>query len=150
VRIRIAAGEHWDDLVRWTLAQGYPGLENLILIPGSVGAALEMPPTPTSGRLAPTQLLTARTMSRATSPDFTNMQKDDCAVYFQVSIRGRTKVASPRTPIDNSCSGPLQAPKKHAIRRLMFVARVSAPWRAGALPLARFGLPRRNTQHRRR
>jgi UDP-N-acetylmuramate dehydrogenase len=38
-RIRVAAGEHWDDLVRWTLAQGYPGLENLILIPGSVGAA---------------------------------------------------------------------------------------------------------------
>ena len=39
VRYRIAAGEHWDDLVRWTLAQGHAGLENLILIPGSVGAA---------------------------------------------------------------------------------------------------------------
>ncbi|HET7932435.1 MAG TPA: UDP-N-acetylmuramate dehydrogenase [Rhodanobacteraceae bacterium] len=39
VRIRVAAGEHWDDFVRWTLAQGYAGLENLILIPGSVGAA---------------------------------------------------------------------------------------------------------------
>ncbi len=39
VRIRVAAGEHWDDLVRWTLAQGWAGLENLILIPGSVGAA---------------------------------------------------------------------------------------------------------------
>lgn len=39
VRIRVAAGEHWDDCVRWTLAQGFPGLENLILIPGSVGAA---------------------------------------------------------------------------------------------------------------
>lgn len=38
-RIRVAAGEHWDDCVRWTLAQGWPGLENLILIPGSVGAA---------------------------------------------------------------------------------------------------------------
>ena len=37
--IRIAAGEHWDDFVRWTLAQGHAGLENLILIPGSVGAA---------------------------------------------------------------------------------------------------------------
>src|SRR5690348_338535 len=39
VRIRVAAGEHWDDLVRWALAQGHAGLENLILIPGSVGAA---------------------------------------------------------------------------------------------------------------
>lgn len=38
-RIRVAAGEHWDDFVRWTLAHGYVGLENLILIPGSVGAA---------------------------------------------------------------------------------------------------------------
>ena len=38
-RVRVAAGEHWDDVVRWTLAQGHAGLENLILIPGSVGAA---------------------------------------------------------------------------------------------------------------
>lgn len=39
VRIRVAAGEHWDGFVRWTLGKGWPGLENLILIPGSVGAA---------------------------------------------------------------------------------------------------------------
>jgi UDP-N-acetylmuramate dehydrogenase len=38
-RIRVAAGEHWDSFVRWTLAHGHAGLENLILIPGSVGAA---------------------------------------------------------------------------------------------------------------
>ncbi|OOG45939.1 UDP-N-acetylmuramate dehydrogenase [Rhodanobacter sp. C01] len=38
-RIAIAAGERWDDFVRWTLGQGYAGLENLILIPGTVGAA---------------------------------------------------------------------------------------------------------------
>ncbi|MDE2053538.1 MAG: UDP-N-acetylmuramate dehydrogenase [Xanthomonadaceae bacterium] len=38
-RIRVAAGEHWDDFVRWTLAHGHAGLENLALIPGSVGAA---------------------------------------------------------------------------------------------------------------
>ncbi len=38
-RIAVAAGEHWDDFVRWSLAQGYAGLENLILIPGTVGAA---------------------------------------------------------------------------------------------------------------
>jgi UDP-N-acetylmuramate dehydrogenase len=38
-RIRVAAGEHWDDFVRWTLGQGHAGLENLILVPGSVGAA---------------------------------------------------------------------------------------------------------------
>ncbi|MES2404817.1 MAG: UDP-N-acetylmuramate dehydrogenase [Pseudomonadota bacterium] len=38
-RIRVAAGEHWDDFVRWALTHGHAGLENLILIPGSVGAA---------------------------------------------------------------------------------------------------------------
>jgi len=38
-RLAVAAGERWDDFVRWTLGQGYAGLENLILIPGTVGAA---------------------------------------------------------------------------------------------------------------
>lgn len=32
-------GETWHDFVMWTLAQGYAGLENLCLIPGTVGAA---------------------------------------------------------------------------------------------------------------
>ncbi|MGA9852267.1 MAG: UDP-N-acetylmuramate dehydrogenase [Gammaproteobacteria bacterium] len=39
VRIRASAGENWNGLVRWTLAQGLCGLENLSLIPGRVGAA---------------------------------------------------------------------------------------------------------------
>ena len=39
VRIAVAAGERWDDFVRWSLGQGCAGLENLILIPGTVGAA---------------------------------------------------------------------------------------------------------------
>ena len=38
-RIRIAAGEHWNDVVRWSLARGLCGLENLSLIPGTAGAA---------------------------------------------------------------------------------------------------------------
>ncbi len=37
--VRAAAGEIWDDFVHWTLAHGLHGLENLALIPGSVGAA---------------------------------------------------------------------------------------------------------------
>ncbi len=39
VRIRAAAGENWDKFVRWSLACGFRGFENLILIPGTVGAA---------------------------------------------------------------------------------------------------------------
>ncbi|WP_370978736.1 UDP-N-acetylmuramate dehydrogenase [Agaribacterium sp. ZY112] len=37
--IRAAAGESWHEFVLWTLEQGWPGLENLSLIPGTVGAA---------------------------------------------------------------------------------------------------------------
>ena len=37
--LEAGAGENWHDFVAWTLAQGYPGLENLALIPGTVGAA---------------------------------------------------------------------------------------------------------------
>ena len=37
--VRAAAGENWHALVQWTLAQGLGGLENMSLIPGTVGAA---------------------------------------------------------------------------------------------------------------
>ncbi|HET6546565.1 MAG TPA: UDP-N-acetylmuramate dehydrogenase [Rhodanobacteraceae bacterium] len=37
--VRVAAGENWADFVRWSLDQGFVGLENLALIPGTVGAA---------------------------------------------------------------------------------------------------------------
>ena len=37
--VEAGAGEPWHGFVDWTLAQGFPGLENLALIPGTVGAA---------------------------------------------------------------------------------------------------------------
>lgn len=39
VWLRVAAGENWHQLVTYTLDNGFYGLENLSLIPGSVGAA---------------------------------------------------------------------------------------------------------------
>jgi UDP-N-acetylmuramate dehydrogenase len=36
--IEAGAGENWHDFVTWTLDQGHAGLENLALIPGTVGA----------------------------------------------------------------------------------------------------------------
>ncbi len=39
VIVKVAAGEIWDNFVEWTVRKGYSGLENLSLIPGSVGAA---------------------------------------------------------------------------------------------------------------
>jgi UDP-N-acetylmuramate dehydrogenase len=37
--VRAQAGENWHEFVQWTLGQGLGGLENLSLIPGTVGAA---------------------------------------------------------------------------------------------------------------
>lgn len=37
--IEVAASEDWDQFVAWSLENGYRGLENLSLIPGTVGAS---------------------------------------------------------------------------------------------------------------
>lgn len=37
--IETGAGENWHEFVQWTINQGWPGLENLALIPGTCGAA---------------------------------------------------------------------------------------------------------------
>lgn len=39
VRVKFASGEVWHDCVRWALDHNYGGIENLSLIPGTIGAA---------------------------------------------------------------------------------------------------------------
>ncbi len=39
VFVTAQAGENWHRFVQWTIDHGFPGLENLSLIPGSVGAS---------------------------------------------------------------------------------------------------------------
>jgi UDP-N-acetylmuramate dehydrogenase len=38
-RVRVEAGENWNDFVHWSIGRGFAGLENLVAIPGTVGAA---------------------------------------------------------------------------------------------------------------
>lgn len=39
VTLKVGGGENWHEFVLWTINQGYSGIENLSLIPGTVGAA---------------------------------------------------------------------------------------------------------------
>lgn len=39
VIVKIGGGEVWHEIVLWTIGQGWNGMENMSLIPGSVGAA---------------------------------------------------------------------------------------------------------------
>jgi UDP-N-acetylmuramate dehydrogenase len=39
VTVRVGAGEHWDDVVAWSVKRGLSGIEAMSMIPGTVGAA---------------------------------------------------------------------------------------------------------------
>ena len=39
IYVKIGGGENWHDTVQWAVRSGYGGIENLSLIPGSVGAS---------------------------------------------------------------------------------------------------------------
>ena len=82
--IEAAAGETWHDFVQWTVDQGLGGLENLALIPGTVGAA----PVQNIGAYGAELADIFHSLSaydRATGATLT-FDKDECAFGYRDSI----------------------------------------------------------------
>lgn len=40
IYVEVSCGENWDDFVKWAVQNNYQGIENLILIPSSIGGAV--------------------------------------------------------------------------------------------------------------
>ncbi len=82
--IEAGAGENWHDFVQWTLAQGWPGLENLSLIPGTVGAA----PIQNIGAygLEVSERLHSVTAWDFDRKDFVHFDRDQCRFAYRDSL----------------------------------------------------------------
>jgi UDP-N-acetylmuramate dehydrogenase len=82
--VRAAAGEPWHPFVMWTLAQGWHGLENLALIPGTVGAA----PVQNIGAYGveiKDVLDHVKVMDRITG-EISTLHRDECALGYRDSV----------------------------------------------------------------
>ena len=84
VFVTAQAGENWHAFVQWTLAQGLPGLENLSLIPGSVGAS----PIQNIGAYGSevADFFHSLTAFDMTSGELLHLSKADCAFAYRDSI----------------------------------------------------------------
>jgi UDP-N-acetylmuramate dehydrogenase len=84
VYVRVAAGENWHGFVQWTLQHGLPGLENLSLIPGSVGAA----PIQNIGAYGAEvkDFIASVSAFEFASGQILHLQRDDCAFAYRDSI----------------------------------------------------------------
>ena len=82
--VRVAAGENWHRFVVWTLERGMGGLENLSLIPGSVGAA----PIQNSGAYGAElkDCFHALTAFDFASGELFRLDKDKCEFAYRDSV----------------------------------------------------------------
>src|SRR5574337_1148433 len=83
-RIRVSAGENWNGLVRWSLAQNLCGLENLSLIPGRVGAAPIQNIGAYGAEVAET-LLSVETFDR-TAGKRVHLSREQCGFRYRDSV----------------------------------------------------------------
>lgn len=136
--LEAGAGENWHEWVAWTLAHGWPGLENMALIPGTVGAS----PVQNIGAygvelqdrfdsLDAVDLQTGKTLT---------LKAEHCGFGYRDSVFKHASAAD--APVDQLASPvrpltPMGLAGRVLITRVRF--RLSKAWRAeiGYLDLAR-------------
>jgi len=84
VTIEVAAGENWHDIVMWTVQNNWYGMENMALIPGTVGAA-------TIGNIAAygqnqEDIFESLTAINLLTKDTTSFSKPDCNFEYRRSV----------------------------------------------------------------
>ncbi|AJP58546.1 UDP-N-acetylenolpyruvoylglucosamine reductase [Pandoraea vervacti] len=82
--VRGGAGEVWHDFVDWTLSQDCPGLENLALIPGTLGAA-PIQNIGAYGLELAERFFDVRALD-TTSGEFVTLSRDVCAFGYRDSL----------------------------------------------------------------
>jgi UDP-N-acetylmuramate dehydrogenase len=84
VWIRVGGGWNWDQLVAFTVEQGWAGLENLSLIPGTVGAA----PVQNIGAYGVEigEFIEAVEVFRLDTGTFSLLTREECAFSYRNSI----------------------------------------------------------------
>ena len=125
--VEAGAGEPWHDTVAWTLAQGWPGLENLALIPGSVGAA----PVQNIGAYGvelQDRFESLDAIDLLTGQGFT-LNAAQCAFGYRDSV---FKHAAPALPADNGMQASLPRGMGLAGRAVITHVRfrLPKPWKA--------------------
>ena len=82
--VNAMAGENWHDFVSWTIEQSYWGLENLALIPGTVGAA----PIQNIGAygLEIADVLESVRAFDTYSQDWVTLTRDECQFAYRDSV----------------------------------------------------------------
>ncbi|MFY2764550.1 UDP-N-acetylmuramate dehydrogenase [Arenimonas sp. MALMAid1274] len=82
--VRAEAGMNWNDLVGWTLARGLLGLENMALIPGTVGAA----PIQNIGAYGVEvgEFITAVEAFQRDTGQVKRLDREDCAFGYRDSV----------------------------------------------------------------
>lgn len=89
VTVRIGAGENWHQLVTWAVDNGYEGIENMALIPGTIGGAVV-------GNIAAygqniSDVLVSVTIFDMKSRRISVIFKNECELHYRSSIFKRNK-----------------------------------------------------------